>query len=71
MRLIEAELAIDLTQWQLTAAKFLQTVRPGDALNVEHSLPANGTVRFAVRIDDRPALSGILTRTPQDAADDS
>jgi len=71
LRLIETELAIDLTQWQLTAAKFLETVRPGDALNVEHTSAANGTVRFAVRIDDRPALSGTLTRTPQGAADDS
>ncbi len=70
MRLIETELAIDLTRWRLTAAKFLETVRPGDALNVEHTSAADGTVRFAVRIDNRPALSGTLTRTPHGAADD-
>lgn len=64
MRLIESDLALDLTEWQLTAAKFLETVRPGDALEVEHTTAASGTVRFAIRAANRPALSGTLTRTP-------
>ena len=33
LRIIEMDLGIDLTQWQLTAAKFLESVRPGDPLD--------------------------------------
>ncbi len=65
LRFIEVDLALDLTQWQIANAKFLERVRPGDALTVEHSGPANGLVRFTVRIAHRagvamPALSGTL-----------
>ena len=70
LRFIEVDLALDLTQWQIANAKFLERVRPGDALTVEHSGPANGLVRFVVRIAHRagiampgvamPALSGTL-----------
>ncbi|MGD0493304.1 MAG: hypothetical protein ABSC32_17345 [Steroidobacteraceae bacterium] len=62
LRIIEMNLDIDLTQWQLTAAKFLESVRPGDSLTVEHTEIADGGVRFAVRVADRPALAGTLSR---------
>jgi 3-hydroxymyristoyl/3-hydroxydecanoyl-(acyl carrier protein) dehydratase len=62
LRIIEVDLGIDITQWQLTAAKFLEIVRPGDALTIEHAAIADGAVRFAVRVADRPALSGTLSR---------
>lgn len=62
LRIIELDLGIDLTQWQLTAAKFLEIVRPGDCLTIEHAAIADGTVRFAVRVADRSALSGTLSR---------
>ena len=52
---------LDLTQWQVTAAKFLEAVRPGDALAIEHGMAANGTLRFAVRIAGQPALTGTLS----------
>lgn len=70
LRFIELDLALDLREWQIANAKFLERVRPGDALTVEHSGPANGLVRFTVRIAHRaglatpgvakPALSGTL-----------
>ena len=70
LRFIEVDLALDLTRWQIATAKFLERVRPGDTLTVEHSGPANGLVRFTVRIAHRagaatpgvakPALSGTL-----------
>jgi len=73
LRVIEVDLALDLTQWQIATAKFLERVRPGDALTVEHSGPANGLVRFTVRVANRPgvatpglanpALSGTLSAT--------
>jgi 3-hydroxyacyl-[acyl-carrier-protein] dehydratase len=52
---------LDLTQWQVSAAKFLEAARPGDTLAIEHSAPADGLLRFAVRIAGRPALIGTLT----------
>jgi 3-hydroxyacyl-[acyl-carrier-protein] dehydratase len=58
---IETDRNLDLTQWQVTAAKFLEAARPGDALTIEHSAAPNGTLRFAVRITGRPALTGTLT----------
>ncbi len=65
LRFIELDLALDLREWQISNAKFLERVCPGDALTVEHSGPANGLVRFTVRIAHRagvamPALSGTL-----------
>jgi 3-hydroxymyristoyl/3-hydroxydecanoyl-(acyl carrier protein) dehydratase len=62
LRIIEMDLGIDITEWQLTAAKFLMVVRPGDALTIEHSAVADGSLRFAVRVADRAALSGSLAR---------
>ena len=68
LRIIELDLGIDISQWQLTAAKFLEIVRPGDWLTIEHAAVADGTVRFAVRVADRSALSGTLSRDAAGAA---
>ena len=63
---------LDLTQWQVTAAKFLEAARPGDALAIEHSAAPDGTLRVAVRIAGRPALTATLTpATPARGAPDS
>ena len=62
LHIIEMDLGIHLTQWQLTAAKFLESVRPGDQLTVEHTVAADGGVRFAVRVADRSAVAGTLSR---------
>jgi 3-hydroxyacyl-[acyl-carrier-protein] dehydratase len=62
LSVIERTLALDLTQWRLAAAKFLEIVRPGDALTVEHTSAANGIVRFTVRVADRTALAGTLSQ---------
>lgn len=58
---IAADQNLDLTQWQVTAAKFLEAARPGDALTIECSSASVGMLRFAVRIAGRPALTGTLT----------
>jgi 3-hydroxyacyl-[acyl-carrier-protein] dehydratase len=71
LRIVELELALDLAQWQISAAKFLEPVRPGDTLTIEHTSGADGMVRFAVRIADRPALAGTLSRLPAGASDDA
>lgn len=70
LAVIESDLKLELVEWLVASAKFLEPVRPGDVLTVEHSRSAD-TIRFAVRIVDRPALSGILSRLPDGAADDA
>jgi 3-hydroxymyristoyl/3-hydroxydecanoyl-(acyl carrier protein) dehydratase len=81
LRIIEVDLALDLTQWQVVSAKFLDRVSPGDALTVEYSGPANGRVCFTVHVVNRPglaapdlaraALSGTLSATKAAGAGDA
>jgi 3-hydroxyacyl-[acyl-carrier-protein] dehydratase len=61
LHVLEEELGFDPVEWQITTAKFLEPVRPGDVLAVEHCAD-NHVIRFAVRIAERPALSGTLAR---------
>lgn len=61
LRIIELDRALDITQWQVIAAKFLAMVRPGESLAIDHSSPASGTVHFTVRVDGRTALAGTLS----------
>jgi 3-hydroxymyristoyl/3-hydroxydecanoyl-(acyl carrier protein) dehydratase len=68
LRIIEMDLGIDLIEWQLTAAKFLESIRPGDRVTVQHTGSVAGTVRFTVRVADRSALSGTLSRIDAGAA---
>ena len=63
---LEQELALDPVEWQITTAKFLEPVRPGDVLTVEHDANAD-MIRFTIRVAkphvaDRAALTGTLTR---------
>ena len=46
--------------WTINSAKFQSTVRPGEALTLEHETLPNGSVRFAIRTADRAVASGIL-----------
>lgn len=69
LHILEQELAIDPIEWQITAAKFLEPVRPGNVLTLEHNRDAH-TIRFALRIGDRQALAGTLTRLQPGAVHD-
>ena len=53
--------SIDLTQWRIASTKFLETVRPGDALTLQHSQPNEATIRFIIRSTHRAVASGVLT----------
>jgi 3-hydroxyacyl-[acyl-carrier-protein] dehydratase len=46
---------------EITAAKFLSFVRPGESLSIEHEQRSDESVRFVVRTPDRTVASGILT----------
>jgi 3-hydroxyacyl-[acyl-carrier-protein] dehydratase len=67
---IESDLNIELVEWLVASAKFLEPVRPGDVLTVEHSRTTD-TIRFAVRVAERAALSGSLSRLPAGGVDDA
>jgi 3-hydroxyacyl-[acyl-carrier-protein] dehydratase len=62
LHVLEEDLALDPMEWQIATAKFLEPVRPGDRLVVEHSASAD-VIRFAIRIADRAALAGTLARS--------
>ena len=52
---------LDLLEWQVASVKFLEIVRPGEPLRVEHESADDVTVGFTVRSGDRLIASGILT----------
>ena len=58
---IERERGIDLTQWQIASVKFLDAVRPGDALHLEHEAAKSGLIRFTLRTAGRTVSSGSLS----------
>jgi 3-hydroxyacyl-[acyl-carrier-protein] dehydratase len=53
---------LDVTQWQIGVAKFLSAVRPGEPLQLEHEMTANGIIRFTIRAAQRAVASGTLSR---------
>lgn len=57
---IEVARGIDLRRWHIGSAKFHDTVRPGDALVLEHEASAPGLIRFALRAGNRKVASGTL-----------
>jgi 3-hydroxyacyl-[acyl-carrier-protein] dehydratase len=65
LRAIESARGIDLAAWQISSAKFLDGVRPGDSLVLEHDAPAAGSIRFAIHAGNRRVVSGTLSTAPQ------
>jgi 3-hydroxyacyl-[acyl-carrier-protein] dehydratase len=59
---IERARAIDLKQWRVASAKFLDIVRPHDILCLEHDAPAPGLISFTIRVEDRKVASGTLSQ---------
>jgi 3-hydroxyacyl-[acyl-carrier-protein] dehydratase len=51
---------IDLKSWHISAAKFLDAVRPRDRLVLEHEAPAPGLILFTIRVNERKVASGTL-----------
>ena len=46
--------------WSIATAKFLQPVRPGETLTLEHEPLTNGALRFAIRSAGRRVATGTL-----------
>lgn len=60
LKAIELARGIDLQGWRIGSAKFLDAVRPGETLVLEHEAPAPGLIRFAIRVENRQVTSGTL-----------
>jgi 3-hydroxyacyl-[acyl-carrier-protein] dehydratase len=65
LRALEAPVhAKDGRGWIISTAKFLQPVRPGETLTLEHESLPSGAVRFTIRSAGRPVATGTLTPRP-------
>jgi 3-hydroxyacyl-[acyl-carrier-protein] dehydratase len=64
LNVIAAAQHLDLRHWYLASVKFLDMVRPGEALSLEHGALVNGSIRFTIRVADRKAVSGVLSHSP-------
>lgn len=60
LKAIEQARGIDLESWRISSAKFLDAVRPGDRLILDHEACAPGSIRFTIRVDDRKVAGGTL-----------
>jgi 3-hydroxyacyl-[acyl-carrier-protein] dehydratase len=66
---LESQRGIDITQWRITSAKFLEPVRPGDDLRLEHEVSQDGSIRFVLSAAHRKIASGSLSKAaPPNAA---
>jgi 3-hydroxyacyl-[acyl-carrier-protein] dehydratase len=61
LQVIQRQRGIDLTVWQVAVVKFLDIVRPGDALSLEHAVPKTGLIRFTICAANRTVVSGDLS----------
>jgi 3-hydroxyacyl-[acyl-carrier-protein] dehydratase len=68
LAVIARDRGIDLLDWRIASAKFLDVVRPGDELLLEHDTAANGSIRFTIRVADRAVASGVLSAAPEDGS---
>jgi 3-hydroxymyristoyl/3-hydroxydecanoyl-(acyl carrier protein) dehydratase len=50
--------------WEVSSAKFQSPVRPGEALTLHHETLSNGSIRFAIRANDRAVANGLIIPSP-------
>jgi 3-hydroxyacyl-[acyl-carrier-protein] dehydratase len=61
LQAVARERGIDITEWHIASAKFLDVVRPGDELHLEHDLPKSGVIRFTILAANRTVATGSLS----------
>lgn len=67
LQAIERARGIDLEYWRISSVKFLDVIRPGDAMRLEHTAPQSGVIRFTIHAANRVVASGILSNTARPA----
>jgi acyl-coenzyme A synthetase/AMP-(fatty) acid ligase len=68
LRVIERERGIDITRWRVASAKFIDLVRPNDALDLEYEVVSAHLIRFTLRVAQRKVASGTLSSDTSHAA---
>ncbi|MHB8477923.1 MAG: hypothetical protein ACYDBZ_16725 [Steroidobacteraceae bacterium] len=63
LQAIEGARGIDLRDWRIASVKFMDAVRPGDTLRLQHAAPHGGVIRFTIHAAARLVASGSLART--------
>jgi acyl-coenzyme A synthetase/AMP-(fatty) acid ligase len=61
---IQRARGIDLTEWQIAGAKFIDMLRPGDVPMIEHESAHQSLIRFAIRVGSRAVVTGTLAKSP-------
>lgn len=61
LRAIESELGVTAMPCEITSAKFLSPVRPGDRLLVEFGRSAEGGITFTGSVQGKTVLTGRVT----------
>jgi 3-hydroxymyristoyl/3-hydroxydecanoyl-(acyl carrier protein) dehydratase len=67
LEVIARDRGIDLTHWRIASAKFLDVVRPGDELCLQHDSPTDGSIRFTICAASRMVASGTLSNSQSEA----
>ena len=65
LQAIASARGIEMTSWRIASAKFPGLVRPRDTLILEHDSPAQGLIRFTIRVENRTVASGMLSNAPE------
>ncbi len=52
--------SITLERCEISSVKFLSPAQPGDELEIQHSLAANGSIRFDITVGQRKIASGSI-----------
>ena len=61
LQVVQRERGIDITGWRISSVKFLDAVRPGEALHLEHDALTANLIRFTLRAAARIVASGSLS----------
>lgn len=56
---IASTLDLNNPSWQVKAAKFPQSARPGDTVHITYTQAASGEIRFTCTVSDSKVLSGV------------
>jgi 3-hydroxyacyl-[acyl-carrier-protein] dehydratase len=59
---------IDLKEWRIAGAKFIDSVRPGDAPVVEYEAAGVALIHFTIRVGARTVVTGSLAKLRPGAA---
>jgi len=65
---LRSRLGLEHAQFDIRTCKFLDPVRPADALSIEFTDLADGTIRFTVRCEERIVAAGVVAAARRHAS---